>query len=498
MCIAFVDPGNLEADLQTGAQTGYSLLWVLLWATTMGFLLQALAARLGVASRHHLAQHCRAHYPTIPRIALWCMAELAIIGSDVQEVIGTAIALLLLSGGKIPLWVGVIIAAVAAYVLLLLEKLGQHWLERVFQVAIAVMSLSFATMFLQVGVPLKPLLKGLAVPKLTREAFPTACGLLGSIIMPHNLYLHSALVHSRALPPSVNGQHQRVSKKESIHYYTIESIAALFVTFIINICVISVFSFGFYKPGEQPPATTIGLENAGQYLGERFGHHMAFIWAIGLLAAGQSSTMTGTYAGQFVMSGFLKLKIKPTTRALLTRAVALVPTLFVAIRARDDSTKLDQLNQGLNILQSVQLPFAVVPLLLFTSNSEIMGGKKYTTPRYINTIAWVVSTLIMAVNFGTIYGAAVEWLAKESWVIHVLFWFVLILYAVFVAYLVMQPVFFEKKAVGSGRSGVDAMSVLHLNDGNSIASTSFGYTSEVDGGGNGDERSAALRQPLID
>jgi natural resistance-associated macrophage protein len=338
MCIAYIDPGNLEADLQTGALTGYSLLWVLLWSTWAGYLLQSLAARMGVATGRHLAQHCRAHYPTPVRITLWLMAELAIIGSDVQEVVGTALALALLSGGRLPLWAGVAAAAAAAYCMLLLERMGARWLEGAFQALIAVMAAAMGALFFMADVPFgrvaegepgarcaaesncarsRPLRlsahapaparpapprsrAGLLFPRISGAALPTAAGLLGAILMPHNLFLHSALVAARPVSAAGGAPRSVAAKRDSVRYYNLESALALGVTLAINTAVISVFARGFYG---RDAGQSVGLENAGQYLGRRFGRHFAVIWAVGLLAAGQSSATTGTYAGQFVMGG---------------------------------------------------------------------------------------------------------------------------------------------------------------------------------------------------
>jgi NRAMP (natural resistance-associated macrophage protein)-like metal ion transporter len=393
MCIAYIDPGNLEADLQTGAQTGYALLWLLLFSTACGFLLQSLSAKLGVATGRHLAQHCRSRYARPLRIMLWLMAETAIIGSDVQEVIGTAVALSLLTGGAMPLWAGVVAAAVSAYLFLFLERLGVRWLEAFFQALVGIMALTFGALFFYADVPYAEVARGFLVPSLPPAALPTAAALIGSILMPHNLFLHSALVHNRAMPASMRS----APLSETLWYYTLESGASLFITLCINTAVISVFAKGFF--GASAPGD-IGLENAGQYLAGRFGQVMAGVWGVGLLAAGQSSTMTGTYAGQFVMSGYLNIRMKPSHRALLTRAVAVGPTLAVALAARKDSTRLDALNQWLNILQAVQLPFAVIPLLALTSDRAVMGIG-FANSRATRAAGWAVATLIIAINCGT-------------------------------------------------------------------------------------------------
>ena len=413
MCIAYIDPGNLEADLQTGAHTGYSLLWLLLVSTTIGFLLQSLSAKLGVATGRHLAQHCRDRYSGPFRYILWIMAESAIIGSDIQEVIGTALALSLLSGGAIPLWCGVVIAAVSAYVLLFLEKFGVRWLELLFQVFVGGMAVTFGCLFWLADVPYGEVVKGFLIPTLDASSLPTAAALIGSILMPHNLFLHSALVHNRAMPAAARSAPLR----DTLRYYNIEAAAALLITLGINTSVISVFSRGFYDPSSgHAKEDDIGLQNAGVYLGKRFGWHMQVIWAIGLLAAGQSSTMTGTYAGQYVMSGYLNLRVKPATRALVTRAVAVGPTLLVALYARTDTTKLDQFNQFINILQAVQLPFVLIPLLLFTSDRRLMGIG-FANTRATVVVAWGVAAAVMAVNFGTAYQVVVFRLVEQHHVV---------------------------------------------------------------------------------
>ena len=455
MCIAYIDPGNLEADLQTGAYVGYSLLWLLLLATAMGFLLQSLAAKLGVTTGRHLAQHCRERYPRPIRIILWLMAEFAIIGSDIQEVIGTAIAASILTRGALPLWMGVIFAAVAAYLFLLLEKFGVRWLEAFFQVLVGIMAVTMGLLFFLADVPYIEVAKGFIIPKLSASGLPTAAALVGSILMPHNLFLHSALVHNRALP----AQHRASPLRETLRYYNLEAAIALCITLAINTSVISVFAKGFN--GKDKPED-IGLENAGYYLGTRFGRHMELIWAVGLLAAGQSSTMTGTYAGQFVMSGYLDLRIKPYARALVTRAVAVGPTLLVALSARKDSTKLDAFNQWLNILQAVQLPFAVFPLLALTSDVEVMSHR-FVNSKKTAIAAWTIALGIMVVNCGTAYQLLQHRLSDNP-ALHAMFICGVIVYVGFVGYLLFE-IWDRKRAQ---QQGVAQMGADSDDDGGSV------------------------------
>ncbi|GJP45544.1 hypothetical protein CLOM_g4926 [Closterium sp. NIES-68] len=326
MSIAYLDPGNLESDLQAGAQTGYSLLWILFWSTALGLLLQAIAARVGVVTGCHLAELCRMEYSPVVRTVLWLMAEVAIVGADIQEVIGCAIAIRILTQGAVPLWAGVLITGLDSFLLLFLENLGIRKLEALFGLFISIMAVSFARMFLEAAPDTGAIAQGLLIPSIPRGAMGMAVSIVGAVIMPHNIFLHSALVQSRAID-----RHSPARVSEALVYFTLESAIALLLSFLVNLCVVSVFAKLFYG---RPGAVDIGLDNAAEYLQEAFGSStfpVVFIWAAGLLAAGQSSTMTGTYAGQFVMSGFLDLHVRKWVRVLVTRTVAIVPTIVVAL-----------------------------------------------------------------------------------------------------------------------------------------------------------------------
>lgn len=391
MSIAFLDPGNLEGDLQAGAIAGYSLLWLLMWATAMGLLIQLLSVRIGVATGRHLAELCREEYPYWAVLMLWFMAEIALIGADIQEVIGSAIAIQILSRGVLPLWAGVLITASDSFLFLLLENYGVRKLEAVFGVLISTMALSFAWMFADAKPSTKELIIGLLIPKLSSRTVRQAVGVVGCVIMPHNVFLHSALVQSREIDPN-----KKVQVQEAINYYTIESTAALLVSFMINLFVTTVFAKGFYGSKQ---ADSIGLVNAGQYLEEKYGGGLfpiLYIWGIGLLAAGQSSTITGTYAGQFIMGGFLNLRLKKSLRALITRSCAIVPTIIVALVFNKSESSLDVLNEWLNVLQSIQIPFALIPLLTLVSKEQVMGVFKIGLT--LERIAWTVAALVIFIN----------------------------------------------------------------------------------------------------
>ncbi|XP_029906751.1 natural resistance-associated macrophage protein 2-like isoform X4 [Myripristis murdjan] len=449
MSIAYLDPGNIESDLQSGAKAGFKLLWVLLGATIIGLLLQRLAARLGVVTGMHLAEVCNRQYPTVPRIILWLMVELAIIGSDMQEVIGCAIALNLLSVGRIPLWAGVLITIVDTFVFLFLDKYGLRKLEAFFGFLITIMAVSFGYEYVLVSPNQGEVLKGMFIPYCEgcgAVQLEQAVGIVGAVIMPHNIYLHSALVKSRQID---RGNKKEV--KEANKYYFIESTIALFVSFLINVFVVAVFAEAFYmKTNMQvsaecnatgsphtdlfPPDNNtleVDIYKGGVVLGCFFGPAALYIWAIGILAAGQSSTMTGTYSGQFVMEGFLNLRWSRFARVLLTRSIAITPTLLVAIF--QDVQHLTGMNDFLNVLQSMQLPFALIPILTFTSLKSIMND-------FANGLAWKISgggviLMVCAINM---YFVVVYVTTLNSVLLYVLAALLSIAYLSFVGYLVWQ------------------------------------------------------------
>ncbi|GCC19588.1 hypothetical protein chiPu_0018415 [Chiloscyllium punctatum] len=446
MSIAYLDPGNIESDLQSGAVAGFKLLWILLTATIIGLLLQRLAARLGVVTGMHLAEVCHRQYPKFPRIVLWLMIELAIIGSDMQEVIGSAIAINLLSVGRIPLWGGVLITIVDTFVFLFLDKYGLRKLEAFFGFLITVMAVTFGYEYVTVHPDQGQLLKGMFVPFCagcgTRQ-LEQAVGIVGAVIMPHNIYLHSALVKSR----EVNRANKN-EVKEANRYFFIEACMALFVSFLINVFVVSVFAQAFYdKTNAQvhndcfnqsgPYSNLFPLNNrtfdvniykGGVVLGCYFGAAALYIWAIGILAAGQSSTMTGTYSGQFVMEGFLNLKWSRFARVLFTRSIAITPTLLVALF--QDVEHLTGMNDFLNVLQSMQLPFALIPILTFTSMGSVMHD-------FANGLVWKIAGgitvfIICAINmyFVIVYVSSLGHVA-----LYLVAAFVSVAYLSFVAYL---------------------------------------------------------------
>ena len=461
MSIAYLDPGNIESDLQSGAVAGFQLLWLLLLATVMGLLMQRMASRIGVVTGLHLAEVCHGQYRKFPRIVLWLMIEIAIIGSDMQEVIGSAIAFSLLSGGKIPLYAGVLITASDAFIFLLLDKYGLRKLEAFFGLLITIMAISFGYEYVTVAPNQGEVIFGTLVPHCTdcgNKQLLQAVGIIGAVIMPHNMYLHSALVKSRNVDRSKPRE-----VREANFYYFIESTIALFVSFIINLFVVSVFAEAFYNkpysylhsqcynassiPGAHEAFSNtnetgfdVDIYQGGIMLGCVFGPAAYYIWAIGILAAGQSSTMTGTYSGQFVMEGFLDLRWSRTKRILLTRSIAICPTLLLAIFS--DIQHLTGLNDLLNVLQSLQLPFALLPVIQFASMSSIMG-------EFVNSLVWkiiggVITLMVIGINMYLV----VVYIGQLPYVVLiVLAAIVVMFYLIFVGYLffLMLKVLFKKQ-----------------------------------------------------
>ncbi|XP_052127872.1 protein Malvolio isoform X2 [Frankliniella occidentalis] len=430
MSIAYLDPGNIQSDLESGSVAMYKLLWVLLSATLLGLMIQRLSARLGVVTGLHLAEMCYRQYQKLPRIFVWLMVEIAIIGSDMQEVIGTAIALYLLSNKLIPLWAGVLITAVDTFTFLLLDRYGLRKLECLFGFLITVMAISFGYEYIVVGPDQVEVLKGMFIPwceDCDSKALMQAVGIVGAVIMPHNMYLHSALVKSRQID-----RKKSEKVKEANRYFFIEACIALFVSFIINVFVVSVFAAGLHNKTNQEVRNVClsngnsmadifpddyelvdaDIYNGGIFLGCQFGIAAMYIWAVGILAAGQSSTMTGCYSGQFAMEGFLNLQWARWKRVLLTRTVAIIPTFFVAYYSNIDD--MNNMNNYLNSIMSLQLPFALIPTIAFTSSRAIMGD--FVSGPVTIIASMLLATVVIGINIYYVVNLVAGW--SVGWAVY--------------------------------------------------------------------------------
>ncbi|XXG60695.1 hypothetical protein AAC387_Pa04g2536 [Persea americana] len=405
--LAYLDPGNLETDLRAGASYGYELLWVILIGLVFALIIQSLAANLGVTTGKHLAELCKAEYPKYVKYCLWLLAESAVIAADIPEVIGTAFALNILF--HIPVWTGVLLTGLSTLLLLGLQRYGVRKLELLIAILVFVLAGCYFGELGYVKPPASDVMKGMFVPKLNGSgATGDAIALLGALVMPHNLFLHSALVLSRKIPHSVNGINS------ACRYFLLESGFALFVAFLINVAVVSVTgrvcSADNLSQEISNQCSNLTLNSASFLLKNVLGKSSSLLYAIALLASGQSSTITGTYAGQFIMQGFLDLKMKKWIRNLLTRCVAITPSLIVSIIG--GSSGAGRLIIIASMILSFELPFALIPLLKFSSSKTKMGPHKNSI--YIIVISWILGLCIIGINIYYLSTSFVGWLIHNS------------------------------------------------------------------------------------
>lgn len=396
VAVGYMDPGNWATDIAGGSAFGYALLSVILLSNLMAMLLQALAARLGIAAGMDLAQACRAQYPKPVAMGLWFLCEIAIIACDLAEVLGTAIALKLLFG--IPLTVGVVITALDVFVILALQRFGFRKLEAFIVALLAVIAGCFAFELILSRPDVPQVLRGLVpTPEIVTdpERLYLAIGILGATVMPHNLYLHSSIVQTRAFDRDERG------KRDAIRWATVDSTVALGLAFFINAAILILAASTFHVAGRTEVAE---IDEAYRLLAPMLGVGAAStLFAVALLAAGQNSTVTGTLAGQIVMEGFLRLKLPFWARRIITRGLAIGPAVVVVAAAGDrGATQLLILSQ---VILSLQLPFAIVPLVRFTSNPELMG--RFASPAWLKWPAWGVAAVIIGLNVTLLAGMAI-------------------------------------------------------------------------------------------
>ncbi len=387
VAVGYMDPGNWATDIEAGSRFGYALLCVILASSLIAMLLQSLCVRLGMASGRDIAQLCREHFPPRVNLFLWMLAQIAIIACDFAEVLGTALALKLLFG--LPLVLGIAITALDTVIVLIMQGKGQLHVERFVAVLIAVISAAFLTEILMS----QPDWHGVALgfipnPAIFADpaAWMLAIGILGATVMPHNLYLHSSAVTSRKVAHTVE------AKSDAIRLLTWDTILTLSCAFFVNAAILVVSASVFHYSGHNEVASIDDAHNLlAPLLGTAFA---ATIFAVALFASGQSSTITGTMAGQIILEGFLNLRIPCWQQRLVTRLCALVPAL-IAISIMGDGA-IGKLLVASQVVLSMQLPFAVVPLILFCSRRSIMG--EWTIGVGLRVVSWCVSLLIIAAN----------------------------------------------------------------------------------------------------
>lgn len=416
--VGYMDPGNWATDLEGGARFGYQLLWVLVVSNLIAILLQTLAARLGVAGGRDLAQACREAYPRPVAVTLWLICEIAIAAMDLAELLGAAIGLKLLFG--IPLIAGIVITAADTLLILLLTRFGIRTLEAVIVTLISTIGVCMAAELLLAKPALGAVLSGLR-PALNGESVYVAIGILGATVMPHNLYLHSALVQTRRF-----GEEKRLA----LHSNLIDSVVALNLALFVNAAILVLAASVFHANG----VVVTEIEQAHQLLAPLMGTAAASVlFALALLAAGQSSTITGTMAGQIVMEGFLNFRMSPWLRRFVTRLVALVPAVVtVSYAGESGSYQLLILSQ---VILSLQLPFAIVPLIHFTSDKARMG--EYASRLWVRALAWTAVALIVGLNLWLVFQKLSEWTAE--WPALVAAWFPVTALMLLLAWITFRP-----------------------------------------------------------
>ena len=392
VAVGYMDPGNWATDIAGGAKFGYTLLSVILISNFFAIILQYLALKLGIATERDLAQACRDHYSPLTSVCLWVLCEVAIAACDLAEVIGSALALNLLF--HIPLTVGVAITALDVLVILFFQYKGFRLIESIVASLIFVILGSFTYEIVASHPDFIPILSGL-IPKQQVVSNPSmlyiAIGILGATVMPHNLYQHSSIVQTRAYERNETG------KKMAIKFAAIDSTVALFFAFFINAAILIVAGAAFHNSGHQGVAD---IMEAHKLLAPLLGATVAStLFAIALLASGQNSTLTGTLAGQIVMEGFLHIRLKPWLRRLITRGIAIIPAFIVTVMYGERGVaSLLLLSQ---VILSMQLSFAVIPLILFTNDRHKMG--RFANSMATKIIAWIVAAIILVLNLYLLY-----------------------------------------------------------------------------------------------
>jgi manganese transport protein len=398
VAVGYMDPGNWATDLAGGSRFGYTLLSVILLSNLMAVLLQGLSSKLGIVTGRDLAQACRDHYSKPVSVALWLMCEIAIAACDLAEVIGSAIALDLLFG--IPLPVGVFITALDVLILLYLQHRGFRVLEALVIALVATVGICFAfELFLSrpdVGAVMRGFIPS---PEIVRDPgmLYLAIGILGATVMPHNLYLHSSIVQTRKYAETTEG------KREAVRYAFVDSTIALTFALFINAAILIVAAASFHTTGHHEVAE---IQDAHKLLTPLLGAGASTAFALALLASGQNSTITGTLAGQIVMEGFLEIRIRPWLRRLITRMIAIVPAALMAIFGGVSGTA--HLLLFSQVILSLQLSFAVFPLVMFTSDRAKMG--RFANPPWMKVLAYLVAGVIATLNILLLVQTVWGWL----------------------------------------------------------------------------------------
>jgi manganese transport protein len=398
--VGYMDPGNWATDLAGGSNFGYGLIWVLVLSNLIAILLQNLSARLGIVRGRDLAQANREVYPKYINISLYVLAEIAIAACDLAEVLGMAIGIQLLTG--LPLVYGVVLTVLDTFLLLFLQNLGMRKMEAFIIGLIAIVGLSFLVQILMAKPSLAEVASGFFPTRLNKDGLYIAIGIIGATVMPHNLYLHSALVQTRKI------QRDDLHIRRALKLNFLDSAIALNLAFFVNMAILVLAATVFFKTGRTNIAS---IKDAYELLAPLLGNAVApKLFAIALIAAGQSSTITGTLAGQIVMEGYLQLRINPWLRRLLTRLLAIIPAIIVILVAGEE--RVDSLIILSQVILSVQLGFAIIPLIHFVSDKKKMG--KFHISFLIKILAWLVTALLIYLNIKLVYEQSADFIFSQG------------------------------------------------------------------------------------
>ena len=432
--VGYMDPGNWATDLQGGSKFGYTLIWVLLMSNLMALLLQGLSARLGIVRGRDLAQANREAYPRIVNFTLYILAEIAIAACDLAEVLGMAIGIQLLTG--LPLIWGVCLTVLDTFLLLYLQRLGMRKMEIFIITLVAIIAGAFLIQMIIAKPDLSEIATGFVPHIPNNEALYIAIGIIGATVMPHNLYLHSALVQTRKIERTENGIRQ------AIKYNRIDSAVALNLAFFVNAAILIVAAAVFFKTGNSQVAE---IHEAYRLLPNFLGNIAPTLFAIALIAAGQSSTITGTLAGQIVMEGYLSLRINPWLRRLITRLLAIIPTLIVILIYGDN--QVDSLLILSQVILSIQLGFAIIPLIHFVSDKTKMGI--FAIKPLTKIMAWLVAVVLLWLNFKMLITQSVPVFEGTSLIPKIIIIASGLFFTSLLIYIIVEPAITRRKMAAS-------------------------------------------------
>lgn len=432
--VGYMDPGNWATDLAGGSKFGYSLIWVLLMSNLMALLLQGLSARLGIVRGRDLAQANREAYPRSVNFILYILAEIAIAACDLAEVLGMAIGIQLLTG--LPLVWGVSITVLDTFLLLFLQRLGMRKMEAFIITLVAVVAISFLIEIIFAKPILGEVALGFIPHALSDEALYIGIGIIGATVMPHNLYLHSALVQTRKIDRTDAGI------KQALKFNRIDTTIALNLAFFVNAAILVLAATVFFKTGNSHVAE---IKEAHRLLPGFLGNLAPKIFAIALIAAGQSSTITGTLAGQIIMEGYLSLRVNPWVRRLITRLLAIIPALIVIIIYGEKD--VDALLIFSQVILSIQLGFAIIPLIHFVSDRKKMGT--FTINTITKITAWVIAFVLVFLNVKMIINEASGVFLADAFIPKIILSVAGVLFVALLVYIILFPLFGKKKKAAS-------------------------------------------------